>query len=97
MVYAVVIFIIGSSIQAGAVNIAMLFLGKLDEILYTVLALSYARTNCCWNCGWHVNDGYSPLYFRGMDTPFECSAGILTPITGVDVQYSWGSCGSTAT
>ena len=28
MVYAVIIFVVGSSIQAGAVNIAMLFLGK---------------------------------------------------------------------
>ena len=28
MIYAVIIFVVGSSIQAGAVNIAMLFLGK---------------------------------------------------------------------
>jgi hypothetical protein len=32
MIYAVVIFVVGSSIQAGAVNIAMLFLGRSCSI-----------------------------------------------------------------
>jgi len=31
MIGAVVIFVLGSAIQAGAVNIAMLFVGKLDD------------------------------------------------------------------
>lgn len=31
MIYAVVIFVVGSAIQAGAVNIAMLFLGKSKD------------------------------------------------------------------
>jgi flagellar biosynthesis protein FliQ len=33
MIYAVIIFVVGSSIQAGAVNITMLFIGKLITLL----------------------------------------------------------------
>lgn len=63
MIYAVIIFVVGSSIQAGAINIAMLFLGRCEGGFPNASSLSSPRQDYCWIRCRNVDDGHSIVHF----------------------------------
>jgi hypothetical protein len=65
MIGAVVIFVVGSAIQAGAINIAMLFVGKLDEMPRGSLILIIIRAKHCWICCGNAYNGHSLVHLGG--------------------------------
>ena len=67
MIIAVVIFVVGSTIHAGAVNIAMLFIGESLVFPTKYLeAKSFARTCDRWTGRGNAHHGHPSLHFRGM-------------------------------
>lgn len=68
MMLAVFIFTIGSAVQAGAVNIAMLFIGSFDPQITAMKVTDIYREGYCWPCGRNAHHGHSALHFRGLIT-----------------------------
>lgn len=69
---AVIIFVIGSAIQCGAVDIPMLFAGAVLILAHKharlTLMLSY-RTCSCRHSNWPIDHGGASVYLRGMKFP----------------------------
>lgn len=63
---AVVIFVIGSAIQCGAVTIPMLFAGMLQYLQDTSEYLIACRESHRRSGGWSVDHGGAFVHFRGM-------------------------------
>jgi hypothetical protein len=63
---AVVIFVIGSAIQCGAVTIPMLFAGMFQHLQDTSEYLIACRESYRRSGGWSVDHGGAFVHFRGM-------------------------------
>lgn len=66
MMLAVAIFVVGSAVQAGAINIAMLFVGKKPFKHKIWTHLTARRKINCWLGSGDVDNGHSTLYFRSI-------------------------------
>jgi hypothetical protein len=64
---AVVIFVIGSAIQCGAVTIPMLFAGMFQHLQDTSEYLIACRESYRRSGGWSVDHGGAFVHFRGFD------------------------------
>lgn len=64
MIIAVVIFVVGSAIQAGAVSIGMLFVGEFGRLISEMgKRLMKGRSSNCRLGGGDVDDGHPVVYF----------------------------------